>query len=205
MKIILTATMSMLNNKNSGHQDRLAFLVLVRSSQIHFTPGRKLKGSHPREGEDKILRATTKTDDYNSLAAVVLRSPVLVSHRDTAHDCLGIHGAVDIFGWLQLAVWIILLSIASIDSGGQAHRASKEGHQGDFNSECGAWCVLLTDNQAPSTKINIYKRCVSILVNAGTAFLTLHFSRGVTYNHRFPFKQRSGMRGSRKLRCAQLQ
>ena len=22
-------------------------------------------------------------------------------------DCLGIHGAVDIFGWLQLAVWII--------------------------------------------------------------------------------------------------
>ena len=56
-----------------------------------------------------------------------------LSHR---LDCLRIHGAVDIFGKLQLAVWIIraqiffisyynpLLSIASIDSGGQAHRAS---------------------------------------------------------------------------------
>ena len=82
VKIILTATTSMLNNNNLSYQERLAYLVLVRSSQIHFPPGGK--GWYQREVEDKILKATTRTDDYNSLAAVVLRSPVPVSHRDTA-------------------------------------------------------------------------------------------------------------------------
>ena len=41
VKIIRMATTSMLNNKNLSYQDRLAFLVLVRSSQIHFPPGGK--------------------------------------------------------------------------------------------------------------------------------------------------------------------
>ena len=93
VKIILSFTTSMLDMKSPSHQDRLAFLVLTRSSQIHFPPEGKLKGWYPREGEDKILRATTRTDDYNSLAAVVLRSPVLISHKDTALTTLLIRKA----------------------------------------------------------------------------------------------------------------
>ena len=81
VKNVLRLTTRLLHSYNTQYNDRIAFLILAASSQNIFKI-EQCKSWFPQKGDDNIIRAMTRSDGTENENIVLMKSPILISHRD---------------------------------------------------------------------------------------------------------------------------